>query len=293
MIRATGVDATETGATATDPTVVSSAQIGVGGWAIVEAGAGRPLVLLHGFTGSSASWADHLDGLSDRFRVLVPDLPGHGRSVGVDPARMSIARAADDLAGILRRSDASPAAVLGYSMGARLALRLAVTHPEAVSMLIVESPSAGIDDPAARAERHAADAELADRLERDGIAAFVASWERQPVFASHAALAPSVAGRQRGIRLANDPLALAASLRAAGQGSMEPLHARLPALRHPTLIVAGRLDRPGCDRAQRIAAAIPDARLELVDDAGHTPHLERPDAFRRIVLAFLQEDPAA
>jgi 2-succinyl-6-hydroxy-2,4-cyclohexadiene-1-carboxylate synthase len=274
-------------------THVSATTIDPAGWAIGAVGAGRPVVLLHGFTGSGASWSEHVDVLAKRFRVIVPDLPGHGRSATVDAARMSIERAADDLAGILERLDARPADVVGYSMGARVALRLAATHPGVVRSLILESPSAGIGDPAARAARRAADAKLADRLERDGIAGFVTGWEQQPVFASHASLQPDVAERQRRIRLANDPRALAASLRAAGQGSMEPLQARLPTLTSPTLVIAGRLDRIGLDRARRISDAIPGARLELIDGAGHTPHLERPDAFQRVVLAFLQEDPAA
>ena len=95
------------------------------------------------------------------------------------------------------------------------------------------------------------------------------------------------------IRLANDPHALAESLRAAGQGSMEPLHGHLPGVRVPTLVVGGALDRVGGDRAGLVATAISGARLELVAGAGHTPHLERPETFRRIVLAFLQEDLAA
>ncbi len=268
-------------------------EAGAPGWAVEEAGSGRPLVLLHGFTGSGASWAGHLGVLAARFRVIVPDLPGHGRSASVDPVRMTVERTADDLALVLEQLNASPAAVLGYSMGARIALRLAVAHPEDVSRLVLESPSAGIADPAVRAERRAADAALADQLDQGDIADFVGQWEEHPVFAGHAALEPSVAERQRTIRLANDPHALAASLRAAGQGEMEPLHDRLPRLAVPTLVIGGVLDTVARGRAELVAASIPGARLELIGDAGHMPHLERPDTFRRIVLAFLQEDPAA
>ena len=271
-------------------TAATSAE--VAGWAVEAAGSGPPLVLLHGFTGAGVSWTDHVEMFEKGFRVIVPDLPGHGRSTHVDPAHMSVERTADDLAGILERLHAFPAAILGYSMGARIALRLAVAHPAAVSRLVLESPSPGFADPVARAERRAADAELADDLERDGIADFVARWERQPMFAGQA-LTPETAERQRRIRLANDPQSLAASLRAAGQGSMEPLHDRLPGLAAPTLVIAGRADAVGRQRAELVAAAIPGARLSLIDGAGHTPHLEQPARFQRIVLAFLQEDLAA
>jgi 2-succinyl-6-hydroxy-2,4-cyclohexadiene-1-carboxylate synthase len=220
------------------------------------------------------------------------DLPGHGRSGSADdPARMTVERTADDLAAILARSGAVPAAVLGYSLGARIALRLAIAHPEAVARLVLESPAAGIADSEAREERRRADDELAATIERDGIEAFVDRWERGPLFATHAALDPRTLARQRAMRLANDPRGLAQSLRGAGQGSMTPLHDRLPEIHVPTLVIAGSLDlaRP---RAERVAAGIPGARLAVVDGAGHTPHMERPAAFRRLALDFLQEDAA-
>ena len=262
-------------------------------WEARTRGAGEPLLLLHGFTGRGTSWGAHATAFARRFRVIVVDLPGHGRSATAEPARMSIERIADDLASLLRRLDAVPAHVLGYSMGARLALRLAVTHPAVVRRLILESPTAGITDAAERIARRAADDALADRLEHEGTADFVTAWERSPVFASHAALAPAVVARQRAIRLANDPIGLAASLRGAGQGSMEPLLDRLATVPAPTLVIAGSLDDRGLPRAEQIARAIPGARLVVIDGAGHTPHLEQPLRFRRLALEFLKEVPAA
>ena len=146
---------------------------------------------------------------------------------------------------------------------------------------------------AERRARRAADAALADRLERDGIEAFVDEWERQPVFASHRRLPAATAARLRSERLRNRPAGLAASLRGAGQGVMAPLHDRLAEVRAPTLVIAGALDPAGCARADIIAAAIPDARLVVLAGAGHTPHLETPTAFRSLTLAFLEEEPAA
>lgn len=263
-------------------------------WAVQGHGAGLPLVLLHGFTGAGASWAEHLDALAARQRVIAPDLPGHGgtpRTRTLDD--MTVEATADALAMLLAGLDAIPAILVGYSFGARIALRLAITQPATVRRLILESPSAGIADPADRAARRAADAELAARIERDGLASFVTSWERNPVFASHAAADPQLVARQRAIRLAGDPSGLAASLRAAGQGSMEPLQDRLGAVVAPTLVIAGALDAVGRPRAEQVASGIPGARLEILEGIGHTPHLESPDAFRRLVLDFTQEDSAA
>jgi 2-succinyl-6-hydroxy-2,4-cyclohexadiene-1-carboxylate synthase len=261
-------------------------------WNVVDHGSGTPLLLVHGFTGSVAAW----DGQAATFgglRVIAVDLPGHGRTHLADPELATVERTAADLAVLLHDLDAAPADVLGYSLGARIALRLAVAHPEAVSRLVLESPSAGMADPAERAARRMADELLAQRIEAEGIAAFVDEWERNPVFASHAALPPERARHLRAMRLASDPAGLAASLRGAGQGRMEPLHGRLAEVVAPTLVITGALDAIGRPRAEEVAAGIATARLAVIDGAGHTPHEEQPEAFARLVPAFLQEDPAA
>jgi len=245
----------------------------------------RTLLLLHGFTGSHDAWAEHRLAFEREFDLLAPDLPGHGAS----PEAASVEATADGLA---RQLGGSRAHVLGYSLGARIALRLAVAHPEVVDRLVLESPSAGIADDAEREARRHADVQLAEDIERDGIEAFVDRWERNPVFTSHAALDPAVAARQRAVRLAHDPLGLAQSLRLAGQGAMQPLHTQLREIRRPTLVVVGALD-PARPRAEDVADGIPAALLAVVDGAGHTPHLERPDAFRRLVIEFLLEDAVA
>jgi 2-succinyl-6-hydroxy-2,4-cyclohexadiene-1-carboxylate synthase len=206
---------------------------------------------------------------------------------------MTVEATADSLAALLAADGALPAVVVGYSMGARVALRLAVAHPAVVAGLVLESPSAGIADPLERTARREADEALADRVDRDGIASFVTAWERSPIFATHAALDPELLARQRAIRLASDPAGLAASLRAAGQGAMEPLHDLLGAVIAPTLVIGGTLDTVGRPRAEQVAAGIAGARLALLDGVGHTPHLEAPAAFRRLVLDFISEVPAA
>ena len=262
-------------------------------WEVRVRGTGDPLLLLHGFMGRGTSWGAHAQAFARRFRVILVDLPGHGRSgIPLDPARASVERTADDLATILRRERCVPAHVLGYSLGARIALRLTVAHPEVVRRLVLESPSAGLATDGERRIRRASDANRATRLERDGTEAFVDEWEGEPVFTSHAGLPPARAARLRSERLRNRPAGLAASLRGAGQGSMEPLYERLAGIHVPTLAIAGALDPTGRGRAEAVAAAIPGARLEIVAGAGHTPHLETPAIFRLLAIDFLKEDPA-
>jgi 2-succinyl-6-hydroxy-2,4-cyclohexadiene-1-carboxylate synthase len=270
--------------------VTRAAPAGVG-WSVIERGSGRPLLLLHGFTGAARSWAGHLDALAVRHRVIAPDLPGHGQTPPTaDAAGMTVERTADALAALLGRLAAVPADVVGYSMGARIALRLAIAHPGSVGRLVLESPSAGIADAGERAARRAADEALAERIVRDGIGSFVTGWERTPVFATHASMAPDVVARQRAIRLASNPDGLAASLRAAGQGAMEPLQDRLAEVAAPTLVIGGMLDTVGRARLELVARGIHGARLVLLEGVGHTPHLESPDAFRQLVLDFTEED---
>lgn len=263
-------------------------------WEVRTRGTGHPLLLLHGFTGRGAAWGTHAAVFARSFRTIVMDLPGHGRTgIHADLARNGVEGTADDLALILERLGAAPSSVLGYSLGARVALRLAVAHPETVARLVLESPSAGLASAAERSSRRRADAALAGALERDGIEAFVAGWERQPIFASHATLPARRAARLHRLRLRNQAAGLASSLRAAGQGAMEPLHGRLGAVRAPTLVIAGALDSVGRTRAEVVAAGVPGARFAIIDGAGHTPHEERPRRFRRLVLDFLLEDSAA
>lgn len=262
-------------------------------WEVRVRGTGRPLLLLHGFTGRGTAWGAHAAAFARAFRVVTVDLPGHGRSGTAASHRMTVERTADDLAAILARLDAAPADTLGYSLGARIALRLAVAHPGVVGRLVLESPSAGLRTEAERASRRRADEDLAVRLEADGIAAFVNEWARRPVFASHVTLPPARAARLRAMRLANSPGGLAASLRGAGQGSMEPLFDRLGSIEAPTLVIAGALDDRGGPLAGQVARDIPRARLAVIDRAGHTPHEEQPRVFRRLATEFLQEVPAA
>ena len=278
-------------------------------WTVRVAGHGQPVLFLHGFSGSGLSWAG-IAGLGGRFRAIVPDLPGHGATgwqadetrpgagepragdaVGDLRPRASVERTADDLATIARRLGAGLVHVVGYSMGARIALRLAISHPGAVNRLVLEAPSAGIADPVARAERAALDAERARLAVTEGIEAFAARWEAEPALASEVALPAAARNRQRAIRRAHAPLGLAASLVYAGQGAMEPLHDRLGEVQAPTLVIVGS-DDPARPRAEEVAAGIPAARLAVVVGAGHGPHLERPDRFHALVLDFLTEAAA-
>jgi 2-succinyl-6-hydroxy-2,4-cyclohexadiene-1-carboxylate synthase len=255
---------------------------------VLTAGSGPPVLLLHGFTGSARSWAVHIEALAADHRVIAPDLLGHaGSDAPADPAAYALERQAAGVRDLLELLEAAPAAVVGYSMGARLALVLALTQPQVVERLVLESPSPGIADERDRAARRLADEHLADEIERDGVEAFVERWAAMPIFDSQATLPADIRAAQRHERLRHTTVGLAGSLRGAGQGAMVPLHERLSAIVVPTLVVAGALDHTGCERARIVAGTIPDARLEIVAGAGHNPHLETAGAFGRLLAEFL------
>jgi len=247
-----------------------------------------PLVLLHGFTGSHASWRALPADWSRQFQVIAVDLLGHGRSdAPADPARYAMDRCVADLASALDQLGAAAVNVLGYSLGGRVALHFAAAHPERVRALILESASPGLAIPEERAARIAADEALAGRLERDGLEAFVDYWERLPLFASQARLPAEARAALRAQRLQNNPVGLANSLRGLGTGAQPSLWERLPELHAPTLLVAGALDEKFTAIARQMAAHLPAARLGIVPDAGHTVHLEQPDTFQRLIAEFL------
>lgn len=256
------------------------------GGAAAEEGAAA--VLLHGFTGSAEAWgASLLEGLTRAGvdgRAL--DLPGHGLDAGrSDPAAFTLDTT---LAGI---DGQTPPVydMVGYSMGGRIALHQAIRAPGRVRRLVLESASPGLASEEERSLRRRADAELAARILDGGIEAFVDRWEALPLFASQRGLPEEVRRRHRARRLTNDARSLAAALEGLGTGSLPSLWDRLEEVALPTLIVVGALDEKFVEIGRRMAAGMPNARLTVVEGAGHTVHLERPDAWVELVGSFLME----
>jgi 2-succinyl-6-hydroxy-2,4-cyclohexadiene-1-carboxylate synthase len=153
---------------------------------------------------------------------------------------------------------------------------------------VLVSGTAGIDDADGRAARRASDEALADRVERIGVEAFLDEWLSLPLFAGLDATTDG-----RAARLENTAAGLASSLRLAGTGTQVPLWDRLGSLTMPVLVVAGERDEKFVALAHRLAGAIPGADLAIVGGAGHTVHLEQPDAFLRVVLPWLDHAESA
>ena len=255
---------------------------------IEEKGIGAPVIMLHGFTGSTETWRPLINKLEQAFRVITIDLPGHGQTdAPPETTRYRMELVADDLAGLLDRLQATPAHWLGYSMGGRLALYLACRLPQLVRSLILESASPGIIDSYERKARVEQDASLAQRIEREGIARFVDHWQSIPLFDTQKRLPEEIRSALRSQRLKNSAAGLANSLRGMGTGAQPELWSELGSLKMPVLLITGEDDRKFTSINRRMAAAISGSRLETVPNTGHAVHLESADLYGDLVLNFL------
>lgn len=236
-------------------------------------------LLLHGFGQNGRCWGRLGEALATTHDVTALDLPGHG---GAGAVLADLWATAELVAGSI--DPAAPTAVIGYSMGGRVALHAALAHPAAVDRLVLISATAGIDDAGEREARRAADDALAARIEAIGVDAFVDEWLALPLFAG---LPPE--GRFVDERRTNSVRGLASSLRLAGTGTQEPLWSRLPELSMPVLVVAGQDDPKFAALAERLAAGIgPNATLAVVGGAGHTVHLEQPTLTADLITTWLE-----
>ena len=256
---------------------------------VERAGAGPPVVLLHGFTGAATTWRALSTLLATRFEVIAFDIVGHGGSDSPRPVdRYRMARCVDDLVAALRALGHEQASWLGYSMGARTALQLAVHHPEAVDALVFEGVTPGLADPEERAARVASDEALADRIERDGLERFVDFWQSIPLWDTQVGLPAGVVSALRRQRMSNTGVGLANSLRGMGTGAQEPLHGRLDEVEVPVLLLTGALDQKFSGIAEEMATRLPRAERCTVAGAGHAVHLEDPRAFESASAEFLR-----
>ncbi|MEX1218300.1 MAG: alpha/beta fold hydrolase [Acidimicrobiales bacterium] len=225
-----------------------------------------PVVLLHGFTQTSQCWGPLAVRLAENRPVIAIDLPGHG---GSGTLRADLVQTASLVA-----DQIEPAMVLGYSLGGRVALHLALSRPDVVQQLVLIGATGGIDNEEERFARRTADNALASRIESIGVSAFLDEWLSQPLFSSLTEIQACRAARKT-----NTSAGLSASLRLCGVGTQTPLWERLNELQMPVLILAGEYDQKFIALGQRLASGIGlNAEFRVIKRSGHSAHLENPDA---------------
>lgn len=227
------------------------------------------VVLVPGFTQTADSWRDVRDVVREVAEVRACNVP----------LRDSFRETAGAIG-----EEGGRAIYVGYSMGGRLCLQLALDHPELVAGLVLVSATAGLARAHERADRVRADEKLAREIERDGVDAFVKWWLDQPLFATVPPDAPGLAQR------ASLPAAyLTGCLRVLGTGAMPSLWHRLGELRMPVALVTGRddakFDRLAGTMLERMRTDVQHVRIE----GGHAVPLEHPEVLGGFIVAFVSQ----
>ena len=254
----------------------------------LDEGRGAPVLVLHGFTGSSQSMRVLTQPLCNSRRVIAPDLIGHGHTEApLDIGPYTVDEMCIQLTGLLAALELGSVDVVGYSMGGRLALSFAAAHQPLVRRMVVIGTTAGLEAEGERRDRVEADEAMAARIEADGVEAFVDYWQALPIFASQRHLADHTRNELRRGRLSNTRTGLANSLHGAGVGAMPSLWHLLDRVETPTLVVAGELDEKYVALGQRLVTELPAGRLEVVRGTGHAVHLEAPERCAEVVEGFL------
>lgn len=254
-------------------------------YAYTSQGNGEPLVLLHGFTGSSQTWQHFITKWQLDFQVITIDLPGHGKTAAtLEKTMMEFSR---DLAHIFNVLQIKKAHLLGYSLGGRTALSFAMEYPTLVRSLILESASPGISDKAERLARQEADGKLAERIKKDGMEKFVNSWEDIGLFSSQKRLPQHVQNTIRQERLEQTESGLTQSLLYMGTGVQPSWWDRLPEINYPVLLIVGSIDKKFVELNEKMVKLISTAEITTVLDAGHAVHVEQVDKFAMMVSKFI------
>jgi 2-succinyl-6-hydroxy-2,4-cyclohexadiene-1-carboxylate synthase len=244
------------------------------------------LVLLHGFTGSPASFDALLAELRPcrrRLSVFKPALLGHDASTLKLPVRR-FEEEVDRLAGEIRATGFAGAYLCGYSLGARMALGLLARHPFMFRGASLIGVNPGLSNDAERARRIGVDERWCELLLRRGLRAFSAAWEAQPLFATQLGVDSKRREAQRRLREGHVSNGLVRSLRTVGLGQMPNYRGVLGMQPLPVHLVVGALDTKFERLARELLRASPRVVLDVIPDAGHNLLLEAPRQLARVLI---------
>ncbi|RRG18821.1 2-succinyl-6-hydroxy-2,4-cyclohexadiene-1-carboxylate synthase [Weissella viridescens] len=245
-------------------------------------GAGAPTwVFLHGFLGSQADFAS----IKPQGTRIYLDLLGLGvdKPTVSDPHRFAAATQVAELHQFLASLNLKEIRLVGYSMGARLALAYALMYPEDLAQVILESGTPGLVEPQDRQDRQTADAAKAERIETAGMPAFIAEWEQLPMFASQQELPIAQQQFMHQQRVQQNPANVAASLREFGTGQMPNYWPDLVTLQVPVTLINGALDKKFLGIAERMQKQLEQSQQFVVPSVGHNVHFEAPEQYTAIL----------
>lgn len=249
-------------------------------------GDGKPVwVFCHGFLGSQQEFAD----IKPKGTRVYLDLLGFGADKPVvSEDRFVVDAQVADSKKLFQLLELRHVYLVGYSMGARLALSFAMTYPELINQLILESGTAGLAEATERTERQQKDEKLAQRIEGEGLPNFVAMWEQLPLFATQSQVSETVQTMVRQQRLNQVDVNMVRSLRSFGTGTMPNYWTALNQLPMPVTIITGALDEKFTAIGQRLVHERDDARQIVVPEVGHNVHLEAPQVYEDILDSVIK-----
>ena len=240
-----------------------------------QAGASPTLVWLHGFLGEGSEWRDFAAQLPE-FSHLLVDLPGHGRSAQLSVDGFAAVDAA--LQATLAHYDISSYALIGYSLGGRVAMYHAAQYPKGLKALLIEGGNPGLKTQAERVARIENDARWAERFRQQPMPEVLQAWYRQPVFAE---LSDPERHRLVTLRAAQNGEPLATMLESTSLGKQPLLTEQLKTLAIPFVYLCGERDA----KFQQLAAES-DLPVRTIAGAGHNAHRANPDEFVAQVRDF-------
>ncbi len=247
------------------------------------------LLFLHGFLGLGTDWQEIAEAFAADHYCILPDLPGHGLSKLASPdTQPSMKAAADSLMELADDLRVDRVTIIGYSMGGRIALYFSLKFTDRVRAVVLESVNPGIPDARERQERADQDDQLALLLERDGLAKFLDDWYKAPLFAS-LQRDPGRLATLKQTRTGHDPRSIALSFRGLSVGRQPSLWDELDSLPMPVLVVAGALDEKYSQIAEETVRHLRHGSREIIAEAGHNVHFERPQEFLARLRDFFND----
>lgn len=247
-----------------------------------DLGSGRAVVLLHGYPFNRTLWRDQVSALRGDFRVIVPDLRGHGEST-VTSGTASMEAMANDVAALLDRLNISVATIGGLSMGGYVALAFYRLFPSRVESLVLAATRAQADTEEARKNR----AVQAEKARTEGMEGIADTMLPKLLTPDTVAKRPEVVKHVRGMMASTNPEGAAAALQ--GMAMRQDQTSLLPQITAPTLILVGREDviTPVAD-SESMHREISGSQLRVIENAGHVVNLERPEEFNLALSGFLK-----
>tara|TARA_R100000027_G_scaffold67654_1_gene67509 strand:+ start:5475 stop:6236 length:762 start_codon:yes stop_codon:yes gene_type:complete len=238
---------------------------------------------LHGFTGEGADYSALSSYTGGDW--LCADLPGHGSLKDATHNQFSISSIEKQ---VLARPPSSGYIGIGYSMGGRLLLHLAHRNPDIFKALVLISTSPGLRTERERIERIRSDEKWIRILETTPLPHFLDLWWNQPILASIRNLPATQLNQLREQRLKNSPDGLIRSLQQNGTGAIPSMWEALPDLQMPSLLVVGQSDMKFQKIAKQMKLGLARVRYSVIDQSGHSPHLENPQDTSLAIKDFLQ-----